>query len=370
MTGASPFAALVRPELLTVRAYEPEPAHGAAIRLDANEAPPLDDPRVLDAVARSVGRLSLSRYPDPTGEALRAAISRRFGAPADELVLGVGSDEVIAMLATALSGGGRGGGAPVVVIPTPTFAMFSVTARVHGLSVCEVPVREDFTPDVEAIGSAIGRERASLVFLASPNNPTGAVVARGELEALLAAHRETLVVLDEAYADYAEVPTLRELRASHPNLCVMRTLSKIGLAALRVGWLDAPRDVVGALEKVRLPYNMPAPSQLIAAEILDSAYDAVREHVARVRSERDRVAAALSSLDALHVYASQANFLWLSAGSAERARSFHAHLRAGGVLVRSFAQRAGREASCVRATIGSSAENDALLALSSRWSPS
>lgn len=368
MSVRSPFAKLVRPELAAVTAYEPEPTHGATIRLDANEAPALDDPRIDAAVARAVSSLTLARYPDPTAAALRAAIALRFGAPPEELVLGVGSDEVIAMLATAIAGGGPGGGAPVVVTPTPTFAMFAVTARVHGLRVVEVPVREDYAPDLSALGETVARERASLVFLASPNNPTGAVVERGALEALLAAHPETVFVLDEAYADYAAVPTLRALRETHDNLCVMRTLSKIGLASLRVGWLDAPAEVARELEKVRLPYNIPAPSQLIAAEILQHAFDAISEHVARVRSERARVASALSQLPWLRVHASEANFLWVSLSSAESARSLHAHLRQGGILVRSFAQRAGRVASCLRITVGSAAENDALLARAGAWS--
>ena len=227
-----------------------------------------------------------------------------------------------------------------------------------------MPLDGSWDLDVGAMGRAIEMTRPSVVFVASPNNPTGNRMSEERLRFLLGAAGDALVVIDEAYVDYADGAddasrSLRAWRDRHPRLAILRTLSKVGLAALRIGWLEADAGLVRELDKVRQPFNVPATSQAAAAAVLADAWDEVQAHVASVVGERGRVAAALAALPGVDVTPSQANFLWI--GTSRPAASVHEGLLARGVLVRSFHASGGRMASRLRITIGTPAENDALL---------
>ncbi len=209
------------------------------------------------------------------------------------------------------------------------------------------------------MGRAIEMTRPSVVFVASPNNPTGNRMSEDRLRFVLGAAGDALVVLDEAYVDYAGA-SMRSWRASYPRLAILRTLSKVGLAALRIGWLEADAALVRELDKVRQPFNVPATSQAAAAAVLGEAWDEVQAHVASVVRERERVSAALTDMDGHDVTPSQANFLWIK--TSRPAASVHEGLLRRGVLVRSFHAAGGRMATRLRATIGTPAQNDALIA--------
>jgi histidinol-phosphate aminotransferase len=349
---------LVRPELAELASYVPADPPGVRVRLDANEAPPLDAPAVRDAVARAIRRTSLERYPDARGRELKARIAERTGARAEELLIGTGSDEVISLLLTALARPRPDTPQAVVLSPTPTFVMYRVTAKAHGCKPVEVPLDARWDLDLGAMKRAIEMTRPSVVFVASPNNPTGNRMSEDRLEVLLAAAGDALVVLDEAYVDYAG-QSLRSWRVRHPRLAVLRTLSKVGLAALRIGWLEADEALVREVDKVRQPFNVSATSQAAAAAVMAEAWTEVQAHVAAVVKERGRVEAAVRSMAGWDVVPSQANFVWV--GTPGPAADAHAQLLARGVLVRSFHASGGRLGNRLRLTIGTPAENDALL---------
>ena len=352
------WSPLLRPELADLVAYVPAPAEGVRAKLDANEAPPNPSERVREAVARAVARTALERYPDATAGELKARIAERTGARPQDLLVGTGSDEVIALLLTALGRPRERATHAVVLAPSPTFVMYRVTARGHGLRPVEVPLDASWDLDVGAMGRAIEMMRPGVVFVASPNNPTGNRMSEDRLRALLDAAGDALVVLDEAYVDYAG-ESLRKWRQQYPRLGVMRTLSKLGLAALRIGWLEADEALVRELDKVRQPFNVPATSQAAAAAVLADAWNDVQAHVAGIVRERKRVATELRTMAGLEVTPSDANFLWL--GTPGPAAAVVEALQARGVLVRSFHASGGRLANRLRMTIGTPGDNDTFL---------
>jgi histidinol-phosphate aminotransferase len=352
------FAGLLRPELADLTAYVPSDPSGIDVRLDANESPPPRSGQIRAAVVRAIEAVALERYPDARATRLRAQIAARTGAKPEEILIGSGSDEVISLLATALARPRDGTPQPVVLTPTPTFVMYRVTARAHGWKPASVPLDQVWDLDVGQMERAIAMLRPSIVYVASPNNPTGNAMAPDRLEKVLAAAPDALVVIDEAYADFAG-HTLRPWRARYPNLGILRTLSKVGLAALRIGWLEADAELVREIDKARQPFNASATSQAAAAAVLESAWGAVLEHVADVVRERARVAKEIAKMPGFDVTPSAANFVWVK--TPRPAAETLDLLTARGILVRSFHASGGRLLHQLRVTIGLPAENDRLL---------
>jgi len=352
----SHFASILRAELGEMAAYQP--AQGSYdVRLDANESPPLLCSEARAALSRALAPETFNRYPDPRATELRQAIADRVGASPDEILAGVGTDEVIALLLSALDRPRPGSDAPAMLTISPTFVMYRHSARTRGYRVVEVPLDAAWDLDVNAMRRAIAFARPNLIFLASPNNPTGALLSRDRVEAVIAAAEDALVIVDEAYVDFARGSQL-DLRAAYPNVAVLRTLSKIGLAALRVGWMIGPADLVREVDKLRQPYNLPEPSQrgaVFALRELGAELAAARD---RVVAERARLAAGLSALGC-GVAASDANFLWVE--TRRPAVEVYGALAARGVLVRSFHTTGGRLAHRIRITVGLPEENDRLL---------
>lgn len=351
------YDALLRPELSELSSYVPADPPGVHVRLDANEASPHRSTRVREIVAGALASAALERYPDARARELKARIAQRTGARAEELIVGAGSDEIIAVLLAALARP-RAGARPVVLATTPTFVMYRVTARVHGYTPVEVPLDASWDLDVGGILRAVEVTRPNVLFIASPNNPTGNRMSDGRVAAILQAARDALVVVDEAYVDYAG-ESLRSWRARFPNLAVLRTLSKVGFAALRVGWLEGDEGFVREVDKARQPFNVSATSLAAAAAVLSEAWDEVRAHVETVVRERERVASELRRIPGVDVAPSNANFLWI--GTPVSAAAVHDALISRGVLVRSFHSAGGRLANRLRVTTGTPAENDRFL---------
>jgi histidinol-phosphate aminotransferase len=351
----SSLAALLRPELAELTAYVPEPGE-YAVRLDANEAPPLLSGAARALLAQAAADTLWERYPDATVRELRQAIADACATSPEEVLCGVGSDEIITLLVTALSV--PRGRAPVatVLTTTPTFVMYRMSARVRGLRVIEVPLDDTWDLATDSLLQALELVQPNLVFIASPNNPTGNLMRRDRLERVIDAAREALVVVDEAYVAYAPTDQL-DLYRSRPNVAVMRTLSKVGFASLRLGWLLGHPDLVRELDKVRLPYNVPTLSQRLATVALRELGDEMRSTAQAVKQERDRLAVALGELGA--VAPSDANFLWLR--TERPAGEVFEGLARRGVLVRSFHRAGGRLAHQLRVTVGTREENDAFL---------
>jgi histidinol-phosphate aminotransferase len=347
----SAYRGVLSADLLATQAY-PIIGDSCPVNLDANEAPSGPPPAVLGRIARRLATVELNRYPDPCAEAVRAALARRVGVGPDNLVLGVGSDELIQTVLIATRGVGGG-----VVVPAPTFAMYRLTGRALGHAVTEVPLTPGLQLDRPAMLDAIRAGRPAVVFLASPNNPTGACFRDADIEAVLQA-APGLVVVDEAYGEFAGTSWVPRV-AAHPRLVVLRTFSKVGLAAIRLGYLIAQPGLVAELNKVRLPYNIPAPTQAVALAVLeDAAY--LGEQACRLVAERNRLASRLAELPGvLEVYPSDANFLLARVRDPEGA---YEGLKARGVLVKLCPPMPPAFPGGLRITVGTAAEHDRLVA--------
>ncbi len=348
---------LSRPELAELSPYLPDLA-SYRVRLDANEAPPIMTRAAKERIAQAMASGAWERYPDPSLGALRAAIAASLGVTPAEILPGVGSDEVISLLLTAFVRSPSGGEATVLTT-TPSFVMYRMSARCRGLRVLEVPLDASWDLSLDALRSAIAMAPPSLVFIASPNNPTGNLMSPERLEALIAAAPQALVVIDEAYIAYSDRDQLDFYRR-HANVAILRTLSKVGFAAFRLGFLVARPDVVAELDKVRLPYNVPTPTQRVA----ELAFGELAPEIARISrevvAERTRLAGRLAGLSGFEPTPSQANFLWVKCS--KPAAELYEALKQRGILVRSFHARGGRLANQLRITIGAPTENDELLA--------
>jgi histidinol-phosphate aminotransferase len=355
------LASLLRPELEQLEAYAPHDPPGIHVKLDANEAPPLDSAAVRDAIAREVSGAALERYPDPRALRLKEAIAKRTGAKASDLVVGTGSDEAIALLVNAVARPRLENPQAVVLTPTPSFVMYRVTARAHGLKPVEVPLDAGWDLDVGMMKRAIELMTPNVVFIASPNNPTGNRMRAERLDEVVCAAGEggALAIVDEAYVDFASEPSVRTWRERHEHLGILRTLSKIGLAALRVGWLEAGEALVNEVDKVRQPFNVSALSQAAASAVLEGAWDDVVAAVARVRAARDALAREIGALDGFSVTPSEANFVWVK--TPRPAEKVFDELVAKGVLVRSFHRSGGRLGTQLRVTVGRERDHERLL---------
>ncbi|HKA87211.1 MAG TPA: histidinol-phosphate transaminase [Haliangiales bacterium] len=330
----------------------PHPA-GVRIKLDANESPHPLPPDVAAALGAHLAEVPLHRYPDPRAEALVKVVARDVGVPSDQIVLGNGSDEMIALLLTAFSRSRTSTRPARAAFPWPSFVYYRIACAARGVAPLEIPLRSDFTLDVDATDAALAAERPNLAFFALPNNPTGTLWPMDEVARLSARHPDTLFVSDEAYFDYSGETLLPRLA---PNLVVMRTLSKLGLAGLRVGFLVAPPAVAEVLERIRPPYNVGALNQAAAAWLLTHHKRTLLEAARRVVAERERLAAALARLG-LQVFPSRANLLLVRH---PRASDVWSRLLGHGILVRNF-DRPGPLAGCLRITVGTAEENDLLV---------
>ena len=338
---------LVRPEILALKAY-PVPSSEGMVKLDAMENPYTLPESLRRELAAVLARVDVNRYPTPSPRELREAIARRMSVPAGmEVLLGNGSDELIAILITALARPGA-----TMMYPSPTFVMYSMGATFSGMRAVPVPLREDFSLDADAFIARMQAENPALVFIAYPNNPTGVLYPEHDLIRILKAARG-LVVIDEAYHVFAGksfVPRLAEFE----NLVVIRTVSKLGLAGIRLGYLVGRPEWVAQLDKVRPPYNVSVLTQAAALFMLERL-DVLEEQAARIRTDRTSLGENLKALPGVTVFPSQANFFLIRVPDAERT---YQALRQQNVLVRNLHPGIRN---CLRVTVGTPEENRILL---------
>ncbi len=347
MSGLGPLEARVPEALRGTSAYHvPQPPQIRA-KLDANELPFALPAELRARLGAALAEVALERYPDPRATRLRAAIAAQHGVDGSQLVFGNGSDELIAMLANAFAG--------PILTPAPTFVYYRIAALNRGLPIVEVPLDARFELDEPAMHRAIAEHRPSIVFLALPNNPTGTLWRMELAQELAAAHRDMVVVSDEAYGAYSGSTSLPVL-AAHPNLVIMKTLSKIGMAGLRVGYTISAPAIADVLEKVRPPYNLSSLDQRAAELLVTDARGWCEARAAEVVGERALLATALAALPGVEVFASAANLVLVRVSDAAATWQ---RLADGGVVVRKFDR--GPLASCLRITVGTPAENALLL---------
>lgn len=319
------------------------------VKLDGNESPFSLPPEILEKVLKVIKKVPINRYPDPGARVLREKISRIIGFPSEGIVLGNGSDELIGMLMTTFSGGtGR------VLYPVPTFSMYRIMGIALGLKPVEIELDEGFDIDVDVTLKEIKRKNPDLIFLASPNNPTGNRFSDERIFNILSGSNG-IVVLDEAYCDFSG-RTFLSLIEKYENLVVLRSMSKVGFAGIRMGMLFGRDEIAREINKVRLPYNVNSFSQRIAEVILDNV-EFVGKNAQLITLERDRVYNALKLMSGVEVYPSDANFILFRVNDADRV---FGGLIERGVLIRNF-NSPGRLKNCLRVTIGTPEENDTFL---------
>jgi len=357
------LAALVRDELARLHAYEVPRPPGVRAKLDANESPWPLPTEIAEALGRELAAVPLHRYPAADAAELRAVVAAELGVAPASLCFGNGSDELIAMLVAAFSRPRPGRARAAVLYPAPTFVYYRIAALVAGLDPVEVPLDAEMRLDEAALAEALAASRPNLVFFARPNNPTGGLWPAAAVLRTARDYPDTIVVDDEAYLDYGG-DSLLAAAAELPNLVIMRTLSKVGMAALRVGYLHAAGDVLRELDKVRPPYNVGALNQRAAAWLLANHGDLLRARCGEVAAECDRVAAALAAMPGVHAFDSRANLILFRVGTAGdgRATRVWRALADRGVLVRTF-DAPGPLSGCLRVSVGTPEENDLFLAV-------
>jgi len=342
--------------LARLSAYNP-PEGDWRVRLDANESPYPPHPVIMEEVRKALEGTHLNRYPDPVSRELRSAFAHRFSCPVETVMAGNGSDELIGLLVWTLRGN-RGGKPPAVVVPTPTFAMYSIAALAAGYEVHEVPLGPGFEPDMEAMLRTVRAQKPSLVFLSNPNNPTGTFYFKEQVLDLLEAS-SGLVVVDEAYGDFSGEESWVPEISSFGNLAVLRTLSKVGAAALRCGFLVASSDLLREVNKVRFPFNLSRYTQ-VAGEVFLRHYDLVSPQVKEIVRERDRLAEEFEKLG-FKVFPSRGNFLLVQCGGREEA--LWRFLQERGIMIK-FLSRLPVAGDALRITAGSPEENHLLISRS------
>jgi len=352
------LARVIRPEVRALTAYQTGTMpSGRPTRLDANESPFLLGEAIRGELAAELAAaladVELHRYPDPEARELKTLLSRELALPVEQILVTNGSDEGISLLLLATPG--------PVLFPVPTFAMYELGARAQGRGVVGVPLTAEYSFDLPAVLAALESAAPRLVFLARPNNPTGGLIDEADLAAVLAACGGTichaLVVVDEAYVQYSGQSVLSWL-GRYPNLVILRTLSKIGLAGIRLGMLIGEPALVAEINKIRPPYNVNALSQA-AARVVLSQGEVVARHAATIVAERERLRAALANLPGVRAFPSRANFFLMR--TACPGDSVFRGLMARGLVVKNFSH-APYLADCLRVTVGTPEENDAFLA--------
>jgi len=345
-------AGWVRDEIRALKAYHVAPAAGL-VKLDAMENPYRLPAELAEGLGRHLAQVPVNRYPDPSAPLLKAALRRVMAIP-DQLglVLGNGSDEILQMIAVTLA---RPGASMLAL--EPSFAMYRMSAITAGMDYVGVPLASDFSIDLPATLEVIAQRRPALTWIAYPNNPTGNLFDRESILAIVAAS-PGLVVVDEAYYPFAGGSTLIGEVGRQANLVLVRTVSKLGLAGLRLGFATGPDDWLAEFDKVRLPYNVNVLSAAAAEFIL--AHDAVLEEQTRqIVRDRARLEAELDAMPGVARFASAANFVLVRVADAQAAFE---GLKTRGILVRNFHGSHPLLANCLRLTVGTPDENTRLLA--------
>jgi histidinol-phosphate aminotransferase len=343
---------IIRPDVLAMTSY-PVPDATGLVKLDAMENPH----RLPAALAAQLGTrladVALNRYPAPRPAALVAKLKRVVGVPAGcDVLLGNGSDELINMISVACARPSAR-----VLAPVPGFVMYQVSARLAQLEFVGVPLTPALDLDLGAVLAATAAHRPAVIFLAYPNNPTGTLFDDAAIGRIIRAAAGSLVVIDEAYQPFAQKTWLPRA-AEFDNVVVLRTVSKLGLAGIRLGYLAGRPEWLTELDKVRPPYNVNVLTQATLDFVLDHV-DVLEAQAAAVRAERARLAAAVAALPGTTVFPSAGNFLLVRVPDA--AAIFQA-LLAARILVKDVSAMHPLVANCVRVTVGLPEENARLLA--------
>ena len=346
MPSASSLAStLLRREILDLHAYH-VPDSAGYIKLDAMENPYALPPSLRGEIADAVASAAINRYPDPSAAMLKKNICDLLGLPDGMAVLlGNGSDELIQLLAMALNKPDA-----ILLGVEPSFVMYKMIATFTGMRYLGIPLADDYTLDLPAILAAIKQEQPALIFLAYPNNPTGNLFPADEVKQIIEA-AQGLVVIDEAYYAFAADSFISRL-SLYPNLLVMRTFSKLGMAGLRLGFLAGSTSWLDQLEKLRLPYNVGVLPQLVAEKLLVH-HELLLLQAEQIKLDRTWLYRQLGEIPAVRVYLSEANFLLFRVADATEVFE---GLKQRGVLIKNLNGGHPMLCDCLRVTVGTGDE--------------
>ncbi|WP_026487178.1 histidinol-phosphate transaminase [Caldanaerobius polysaccharolyticus] len=336
---------LVRRDVVNLKNYQVH-MQQCRYKMDANESPFDLSEDMYEKMADIVKKSRPNIYPDPMATRLREAISEYAGVPADRIMVGNGSDDLIHGLMNSFVEKDD-----CVIYPEPSFSMYRIYTLIAGARPVGIPLGDEFQYDTDEFMRAVYRYSPKVVFLCTPNNPTGNTIAREDIVKVLDCVKGLLVV-DEAYFEFCGNSVV-ELTEKYPNLVVLRTFSKaMGLAGLRVGYMISSQEVIGEMYKTKSPYNLNSLSQAIACEVLKSG--SYKERVDYIVKERDRLYMRLKEIKGVKSYPSHANFILIKVADAE---GVHRRLIEKGVLVRSFKGDPYLD-DCLRVTVNTAEAND------------
>lgn len=328
---------LVKPSVCSLKAYSAMEIP-CRIKLDANESP-------YGFHTGFPGKIKTNRYPDPGAKELKKAAARLFGTSAGDMLQGNGSDELIYYLVTTFGG--------PVLYPVPTFSMYGIISQALGEKAISIPLDREFDIALEKTLMAIKKEKPKLIFLSSPNNPTGNCFSAEKILKIIELSKG-IVVVDEAYQPFSSEKGFLPLLKDYKNLVIMRTLSKIGMAALRLGFMIADAEIIAEVNKVRLPFNLNSLSQAVAVEALKEKGE-LASSIKKIVSERELLFRELEKIKGIRPYPSEANFILFRTDKPEKV--YDALLKRG-ILVRNMT---GSVTGCLRVTVGTPEENKAFL---------
>jgi len=343
---------IIRPDIRALDAYHVAPSVGF-LKLDAMENPYLLPETMRAELGERMSNVAMNRYPIPSYTALKKSLCEKMGVPAGfDVVLGNGSDELIAMISTACAR--RDLGAPAKVLaPLPGFVMYAISAQYAGMDFVGVPLKPDFSLDKAAMLAAIAEHKPSVVYLAYPNNPTANLYDENVMVDIIRAVGDTgIVVVDEAYQPFAQASFMHRL-PEFPNLVVMRTVSKLGLAGVRLGYMSAAPALLAEFEKVRPPYNINVLTQAVVEFVLEHL-SVLEDQAAILRAERTNLSALLAALPGVEVFPSSANFVLLRVSKADQVFE---KLIERKVLIKNMGKMHSLLANCLRVTISTPEEN-------------
>ncbi len=348
---------IIRPVVKQAQAYQVADASGL-IKLDAMENPYSLSADLNTKLQKKLSNATLNRYPDPSASALREKLQQVMQVPESQsIVLGNGSDELIQMLVMAVAD--HGGNNDVCLMSfDPGFVMYKIIADFVGIKYVGVPLTENFLLDMAATRLAIQQHQPAIIFIAYPNNPSANCFADDDIEEIIKI-APGMVVLDEAYHPFAQTSFMPRL-SEFDNLLVMRTVSKMGLAGLRLGLLCGHPDIIKEIDKIRLPYNINVLTQISADLVLDNVSELERQ-ATEIRHQREQLLEKMNAFSSLQVFPSQANFI-LFRVLEKNANDVFDSIKSSGVLIKNMRADAGSLKNCLRVTVGTPQENKAFLA--------
>ena len=348
------IANFIRDDIKSMSAYRIADLPEGFIKLDAMESPyhPFARfPELSNEWLRLIAQAQIHLYPNPAASGLQETLRKAFDIPESAAIaLGNGSDELIQFMTLLVAQSGA-----TMLAVEPSFVMYRHNAELYGMNYVGVPLNEDFTLDLPAVLSAIEKHQPALIFIAYPNNPTGVCFRREEVEAIIRA-AQGIVVVDEAYGAFSRDSFLPQA-GSVENLVVMRTISKIGFAGLRIGYAAGSPAVMDELAKILPPYNMNQLS-LATAKFALQHHDVIQTTIDILKTERERVFNELSAIGRLKAFPSEANFITVRVPDAD---ALFNTLKENRILIKKLHGTHPLLAQCVRITIGSPEQNDAVL---------